>query len=575
MQYHTRWTAGVDWNARRFWMRIAFTSLLLLLVAACQGTTADPDGTGPDTTQSQTPVDTSAEPDDGAEKTLVIADPATPPILDPDFAFTDQTWMILQNAYRSITDYEVSFEGAVGQVDLEVGPVGGLVESWDISDDGLTWTFKLRENVQDSDGHVLDTEDIKWSFERAIALEGSGRAIASIISIDFDRPIEIIDDTTFVMNLTVPNPIFPTAMAIPMANLAVFNYDLVSEHATDTDPWATEWLAENTAGYGPYFVETYSPGEQVIWRANPNYYGAEQDVDVIIWREVPDEATRLSLLKSGDVDIATFLGPNSRTEAADTDGLQVLSVPGNLSLIIGMNNEAPPLDDVAVRQAIAHAIPLEQIASTVYRDEPWAVPFERIVPRTYPFAQTDEFDYWPYDYNPERSRELLSGADFDGGTIELVINSTRPDQEQAAIIIRDALAEVGIDVDISQLTPARYQEQYYERRAQMVLVEDAPWVPDPGYSLAGYFSSSDAGFANWVNYHDDEAERLMQETLAEPDEERRFQLAAEANRIIVDAAPWAGSVGTGAHLVASERVGGYVWRPHNLLDFLYFTIDGS
>jgi peptide/nickel transport system substrate-binding protein len=511
---------------------------------------------------------------ENGETVLIIADSATPSTLDPDFATTDQSWAVGQNAYRHFVEQPIKpFEGDATEVDLEAEPVGALAESYEASEDGMTYTFHLREGVMSPYGNELTTADVQWSWDRTLAIEALGPFVFDLGSIDTENPLTILDERTFEVHLTAPTPVFLRVIAIPLFASPIFDSTEAKKHATEEEPWALDWLGTHTAGFGPYHAESFTAGEEVVWVENPNYYEGDLEVDRVIQREVPSESTRLALLKAGEVDIAAFLGPHALEDAASTDGVNVLSVQGNLGLMFGLNNESPPFDDVQVRRAVAHAMPIEEITQNVYAGNEFAVDFEGYAPITYPFAHEGPFDYWPYDHDPDKARQMIEAAGAAGSEVTLTINAARPDHEQVAIVVRDALADVGLDITIDKLSPARYQEQYFNREAQMVIVQDAPWVVDPAYVTVNYFHP-EAGIANWVNYSDPEGARLMQTAYDEGDPDRRFDLAGEAYQKVVDDAPWAAYIGTGFHLAVRDDVGGFVWRTDNLMDFKYFYKTG-
>jgi peptide/nickel transport system substrate-binding protein len=500
--------------------------------------------------------------------TIVIADPATPSTLDPDFSNTDQSWAVMQNAYGSFTDFDVTkVDEYTGVVDLAAGPKPSLAASWERAEDGLSFTVTLRSGVKSLAGNELTTQDVVWSWQRALGLEAAGLFPLGVTSTNFDDPITVVDDLTFVVNLTGANPLWPLANAIPLPFAPIFDSTEAKKHATADDPWARDWLGTHTAGYGPYTAESFVAGVEVVWAANPNYFGGPLPAARIVFRQVPEETTRLSLIKSGEVDIATFLGARARADAAESAGVRVLGVEGNLGMILGLNTKVAPLDQREVRQAIAYAVPIEDIIRTAFLDSEFAKDFKGVVPSSYPFA----WDYWPYTYDIDRAKELMSSAGVDSAQLTLAINSTHPQQEQTAVLIRDSLAQIGISIEIQSLTPARYQEQYFGRTAEMVLVEDTAWVPDPAYALANFFSPGTPGTANWVNYSDPVAADLMQRALDEPDPAKRLALAEQANKIIVDDAAWPMYIGTGTFLTVRDNIHGYVWRTDNLLDFRYFT----
>lgn len=550
---------------RRRWLYLL--SALCLVLAACTSGSAENTSTTGESGSGGSDTTSSA---DGGEVVLVIADSATPATLDPDFATTDQSWAVGQNAYRHFFEFDIKpFENDVSEVDLDAELLGALTESWEISEDGMTYTFTIREGVVSPYGNELTSEDVKWSWDRTQAVEGIGGFIFGLGSIDPDNPLTVIDDMIFDIHLTTATPVFEDVFAIPLFGSPIFDSTEAKAHATEDDPWARDWLGTHTAGFGPYHAESFEPGTEVVWVENPNFYGGDLDVDRIIQREVPDESTRLSLLKAGEVDVATFLGPQALQEARESDGVEVLSTQGNLGLMFGLNNATPPFDNVEVRRSVAHALPVDDIINDIYAGNDFAVDYEGYVPISYPFAHEGPFDYWPYDYDPDLARQMIEDAGVAGTTVPFTINASRPDHQQVAILVRDALADVGLDIEIEALTPARYQEQYFTRQAVMVLVQDAPWVADPAYVTVNYFDPGSAGIANWVNYDNSEVGELMQAAYAESDPDLRFEMAGEAYQAVVDDAPWAAYIGTGFHLAVREDVGGFVWRTDNLLDFMY------
>lgn len=505
-----------------------------------------------------------------AAAVLIIADPATPSTLDPDFSNTDESWAVMQNAYGSITDLGLRSVGnGVSEVDLKRGPIAGLASSWTISPDHMTYTFHLK-NAKSPTGDTLTSQDVDWSWRRALAVKGSGAFVFGITSVNTKHIVHIINQHTFSLHLTGPNPLLLSVFSIPMPFAPVFDSKMVKKHATTADPWARTWLSTHTAGYGPYSVAQYSAGQQVVWKANPNYYGQKPKLGQINFRAVPDESTRLSLIKSGAVDMATFLGPRSRQAAARSSGVKVLGVQGNIGLIVGVNTTSAPFTKQAVRQAVAYSIPVNEIIKTVFLGSRYATNFKGVVPSTYPFAKSPAFHFWPYTYNIAKARKLMLKAGIRSTSTTLDINATHPEQQQTAIIIRDSLARIGIHVTINTLNPAAYQQQYQTRKAPMVLVEDTPWVPDPGYALANYFYPGPAGVANWTNYHNPKAAKLMQQTLNTSNPTARLRIAGKANRVIENDAPWPAYIGTGEYVTVRSNVGGYVWRTDNLLDFRYF-----
>jgi peptide/nickel transport system substrate-binding protein len=507
-----------------------------------------------------------------ASGTLVIAESSTPATLDPDFSTGNSSLAVLENAYGNLTDFGVSGSGDALVSNLKKGPIPYLAQSWSFSADGRTLTMRLRKGVKSPAGSEMTTADVDWSWKRSLAVGGAGGFLFGIASINQKKPLTVVDRYTFKIHLLGPNPLFPLLEAIPIPFSPIFDSAEVKKHVTASDPWARKWVASNTAGYGPYMVTRYAPGSEVVWEVNPNFFGAGRlRVQKYIEREVPEEATRLSLVKAGAVDIATELGPISRRDAANTSGVKVIGVRGNNGFIIGVNLKAPPFDKREVRQAVAHAIPSETIIKNVLLGSKFAVDDRGYVPVAYPFAHKGGFAHWPYSYNIAKAKALMKKAGVTNASATIYIHAGNPQDQQAAIIVRDALAKIGIDLQVQPLTASQYQDRYFKASFEMLLIEDAPWVADPAYVLANYFYPRPTGVANWANYANPAAVKLMRKALDARNPAQRLRFAGQANRIVVNDAPWSAYINTGTFLTVRSNVSGYLWRLNSLLDYRYFS----
>lgn len=511
-----------------------------------------------------------------ASGTVVIAESSTPATLDPDFSTGNSSLSVLQNAYGNFTDYgNTRSSSDASVVNLKKGPVPYLATSWRFSPDGRTLTFTLRRGVKSPYGNELTTNDVKWSWDRSAHIGGAGGFLFGIGSIDTKHPLTIVNRYTFKVHLTAQNPLFPELEAIPIPFTPIFDSTEVKKHVSSSDPWARKWVSSHTAGYGPYTVTTYNPGSQVDWQENPNFYATGTlKVQKYIEKEVPEEATRLSLLKAGAVDIATELGTTSRADASKSSNVKVIGVRGNNGFIIGLNTKYPPFDKQAVRQAIALSIPSQTIIKNVLKGGPYATDNRGYVPIAYPFAHKAGFSYWPYSYNIAKAKSLMAKAGISKASAAIYVHAGNPEDQQAAIIVRDALSKIGISLQVQPLTASQYQDKYFKAQFQMVLIEDAPWVADPAYVLANYFYPRPTGVANWANYSQPAAVKLMRKALNTRDPAKRLALAGQANRIIVNDAPWSAYINTGTYLAVRSNVSGYLWRLNSLLDYRYFSKTG-
>ena len=496
---------------------------------------------------------------------LIVAVSATPVSLDPEFGASLESWELPIFMYEFLTSYrfQKGSEG-VGIPQFAAPLEPRLAEKWETSGNGKKITFFLRKGVKSEYGHEFTAEDVKWSWTRAFTLNTAGTWMMKSSSVPNAEAIRVVQPYILEVNLSGPNALLPIVQATPLNNPVIYDSTEAKRHASQSDPWAKDWLGKNSATFGPYKVTNFTPGQQVVFEVNPNYYREKPKIRQVIWREVPSSATRLQLLLAGSAHIVKELDSRERQQVQGRPGVQVISIRGNEGIIFGLNNKVKPLDNVKVRKAIAYASPVDEIIKTVYFGNPNVRLLKGFTPEDYPAA----INYWPYyPTNLEKAKALLKEAGQGPFSFKLAQNASRPEHEQVAIQIQTQLKKLDIDAQIEKLTPAKYQEQYFSRKAEAVLVQDAAWVADPGYSLGLFFGTGSNSVANWVNYDNKEANALLEQTLNTADAVKRRELGQKAHRIIVDDAPWGFYIGTGFYLTARDNIAGLNWRPNNLINY--------
>ncbi len=302
---------------------------------------------------------------------LIVAVSATPVSLDPEYGASLESWELPVFIYEYLFCYYFKKgPDGVGAPQFEPPYEPRLAESVETSADGKTLTFRLRKGVKSEYGNEFTAEDVKWSWDRTFALNTAGMWMMKSSSIRSADAIRVIEPYVLEVGLAGPNSLLMTEQATSLNNPVIYDSTEAKKHATDSDPWAKDWLAKNSATFGPYRVVQFTPGQQVVFEINPNYYRDRPKIDRVIWREVPSSATRLQLLLAGSVHIAKELDLRERQECEGKPGVKVTAIKGNEGVIFGLNNQVKPFDNVKVRQAIAYAAPVDAIIETVYLNQP-------------------------------------------------------------------------------------------------------------------------------------------------------------------------------------------------------------
>ncbi len=495
-----------------------------------------------------------------ASSRLTIATPSTPTTLDPEFASSPQDRELDISVYDRFV--KLADDGS-GSADLSAPPEPQLAKSWDVSEDGTTFTFNLRKGVKSFYGNELTSADVVWSWDRVFAQQSHGLFALSVSGVEADS-YKALDDYTVEVKLAKPNPLLPVVLATPIPGAVIYDSTEVKKHATAEDEWGADWLANNTASFGPYHVKEFTPGQQVVLEANPNYFGEAPAMSEVIMREIPDPANRLALLRSGETDIAQDLNSELRRSLDGQAGVKVESQPGNLAIAYGLNNEMAPFDDVRVRQAVSLALPVDDIIETVYFNDETARLFKGYVADNFPGYP----DYWPYQpQDLEKAKKLVEEAGATGEKVEISYSTTFPEHEKIAQFIASALKSIGLNPVPNKMTPAKYEEQYFSHKAQSVLVQDASFVPDSVFPLYLFFGQGKGAVGNWINFKDKKIQDGIDKALATPDLKKREAAGMELQKQIIDQAPWAMYLGIGYHLAMRDNIEGFTWRPHNSLRF--------
>ena len=327
----------------------------------------------------------------------------------------------------------------------------GLAETWDISDDGLTYTFPLKEGVKFSDGADLNAEAVKTSLEAAFS--NLGAYIASFGKIGtLTESIEVVDEHTVAIHLTTPyyGVLNDLAMCNPMG--------IVSPNAFNEDLTTKEELLTQTMGTGPYMYAGDGDGTSYTFVRNPNYWGEQPDVDEFTVKVIADPDAAILALRNGEVDLlagTSRLSFAGYTELSSADGIgTVLDDSISNSRFIGFNTQQAPFNDAAVRQAVAYAIDKETISDSVFSGLETAS--EQLLDTSLPYCDVEATTY---SYNADKAKELLESAGWvdsdgdgirekDGAKLSVTLDyiTNQGTMDDAALVIAQELGEVGFEV---------------------------------------------------------------------------------------------------------------------------------
>jgi peptide/nickel transport system substrate-binding protein len=445
---------------------------------------------------------------------------------------------------------------------------GELAESYDVSPDGLKLTFHLRKDAKFQDGTPVTAEDVKWSLDRVVTAPVLGKAQLLTGSMTSADQFKVIDPLTF--EVTLPKP---DKLALP--NLAtvypiIFNSKLAKEHATADDPWATAWLKEHPAGSGPYVIETFRPGEQVIMSRNVAWNRGSADKPAsfkrIIIQSVPEPATRANLVERGDADLAIDLQASDVQSLEAKGKLKVISTPQyNAVTFISMNNKIPPFDNINVRHAVAFALPYDDMfkAALFGRGAPlfgatWAD--GKPPSGAYPIPQPVKLDL-------DRAKEYLKAAGLaDGFSTTFSFNVGQASTaEPMAALVKESLAKIGITVDIQKMPDAQMSTQINEKKLAFFTEGIVAWLPSTDYFYRNFYTGDQRW--NYSSINDPKLVAIAQEARFEPDKAQYEEDGRKLNAIHFSEMPQIPLWQPNQDAVMAPSIEGYTYEFHRQVDY--------
>jgi peptide/nickel transport system substrate-binding protein len=469
-------------------IRVVPVTAAVLLAAACTS------GEGVDTGN-----EAGGDGGGGGGGTLVAAVAAQPDQLDPHVTTAYPSFQVLENVYDTLV--------VPNAEDLTMEP--SLAESWETSEDGLTWTFQLREGVTFHDGSEFDSADVVYSYNRIINDELSNAyRFATVESIEADGP------TTVVFTLTGQTPNL-------LERIGAFKgMSIIPDGAADDLDLTTE-----AVGTGPFTLESSDASATVLARYD-DYWGGDVTVEQVEFRYITEPAAALTALQNGEVQWTDNVPPQQIESLEGNDQVELATTPSVDYWYMSMNYDVEPFGDREVRRAIATAIDREAVAEAAKfgaaRANQTAIPEDS-------FFYTD---YAPFEPDPEAARQMLEDAGVDAPlTMGLMVTDEFPETVTAAQVIASQLEPIGIEVDIQTEDFATWLDRQGRGDFDAFLLG---WLGnlDP----AAYYQEQHItdGANNYQGYSNPEVDELLQQGAAETDQDARKEIYDQAAQVIVD-----------------------------------------
>ena len=483
---------------------------------------------------------------------LVVGQIAEPKSMDPHVATATNDFRILVNVYDGLLRYK---DGT-----LEVEPA--LAQSWDVSEDGRTYTFRLREGVSFHDGSPFDAEAVKFNFERMLKEDHPHHDTGPFPLAFFFSSVETVeapDPRTVRFQLSEPYAPFLSNLAYPTG--LIVSPAAVEEHGAD--------YGRHPSGTGPFQFALWESNRQVALERNEGYWDGAPALRGVVFRPITDANARLSEMLAGGMDLMVEVPPDNLKLFREDQQFVIHEQAGPHLWFLILNTREPPFDDVRMRQAVNYAIDKESLVEDVLQGT--ATVAAGPIPEAFTWAYNEEVE--PYPHDPDKARELIEAAGHGDG-VEAVFYVTEGGSgmlEPVAMgtAIQADLAQVGIDARIETYEWNTFLDRVNPGLAGKAAMAEMAWMTNDPDTLPFLALRSDAmpdqGGFNAGYYSNPEVDELLAAARRSTDQEERARLYRELQRIVHDDAPWAFVASWKQNAVTTAGVSGFRLQPSFLL----------
>lgn len=436
-----------------------------------------------------------------------------PPGLDPFHQAADARIRVSLLMYQGLF-----YEGATGEA------IPLLAESYDISDDGLVYTVKLRDGVKFHTGQDMTAEDVAYSYNYIRDAENGSPGAGDFAIIE---SVEAIDPSTVRFTLSSPNASLPMTLGN--------KYGAVVPAGYFDDENARNRMNAESVGTGPFRLVEFNPNSNLVVEKFEDYWedGAPY-LDEINFSFLPNSASMLVALKNDRIDLVKLERPQDVQQVESVEGLEIERWPSLNQKPIDLGSEQKPLDDVRVRQAIALAVDREEIKNAAVGDygevvgtmvagmqDTWGVPMDQL-----PNMSRDV----------EKAKALLAEAGHpDGFDLKLTIINGYDWMDPAAVTLKEQLADIGINLSIERVDLGVWINNFRTRQMGFTF-NDWATQPDPNLLFYRHFHKQPEG-ADFRNWNNDEASALLDQGRAESDPEKRKEIYAKFQQVMAETVP--------------------------------------
>lgn len=444
-------------------------------------------------------------------------------------------------------EYSKPVESLIYDSLVKLGPKGDLVPDlatkWDVSSDGLTYTFDLRQNVKFHDGSTMTSQDVIYSFQRIMS-----KSLASPWASFFQdvQSIKAPDPNTVVVKLSKPDGPFLTVIA---SFLGIMNPTFVKANNGN--------LKRVEDGTGPYKLSDWQPNNSITLVKNKDYFIPNHPyLDSIVFQIIPQDSSRIAALQSGQIQFATFIDPSyyAQVNALGTSGtLDVQKYLDSNYHLLGFNTKRKPFNDPKVRLAISYAINRNQILSGPGFGQGMVTGI--LTPALSKWALPTS-DYPSYTQNIAKAKELLKEAGYPNGfTFSIMAPTSFKLDLNSAVMIQSQLKQIGVTAKVVPTEWGTYVQNWVKHDFDSFTGSNGDWT-DP--DLAMYAALHTGGSTNAFQFSNPQVDTLLEQGRAGVTFDQRYQTYSQLQKLLIQQSPMIYTFATNDLVAMSPQVKNYV-----------------
>ena len=472
---------------------------------------------------------------------LAIGKAADPQTLDPAVTIDNNDWAVTYPAYQRLVQYKT--EGGKGSTEVE----GDLATSWQASDDQKVWTFKLNPAAKFADGTPVTAAAVQASFERLLKVaQGPSEAFPK------DLKVEAPDANS--VRFTLSTPFAPFLYTLANDGAAIINPAVLKAHAADD---ARGWLAEHTAGSGPFMLQRWQKGQQLVLVPNPHYNGQRPAFKRVTIKIIGESASRRLQLTRGDIDIAESLPVDQLSALKKEDKVSVAEYPSLRVTYLYLNNAKAPLNQVELRRAISWSTDYQGLVTGILAGN--GKQMRGPIPEG---MWGFDAQAMQYSNDPAQAKAAWEKVADKPKTLSFLYSDSDPNWEPIALATQASLSALGISVKLEKLANATMRDRVGKGDYDIAIGNWSPDFADPYMYMNYWFQSDKKGLpGNRAFYSNPQVDALLKQAVSTTDQATRTRDYQAAQKRVIDDAAYVYLFQKNYQVAMNKAVKGFVYNP--------------